>query len=514
MTLAVLFLLNLAAGFEVPQWGIFEQVIETTAAFADPFRDASLEVEFTRPDGSKLAFWGFYTGGNRWAFRCMPDRLGEWRWEARFSDGSLRQGTFTCVESDLPGLISRYEPNPIWFGFRNGRAVLLRSLHVGDCFFADAPNALDPTKVWNDSLRTRFLDWAQQQGYNMLSIGSFFLNRREKDRGLGWNTPRLWDSQRQQPIPAEYERLEAVLNDLSARKIVVYPFAGFFGKRGEWPADSTARLLYLKYTLARLAPYWNLLFLVAGPEPLHPETGDAYQNAMAEADIKTWGGLIARLDPYRHLLSVHNRTEASDEGDPFKEESWYTYSTIQGPKTLDRRLLAQKTLMNHHPQKPYYAQETLWAGNIWHPDYGLEDLRKNAIVLNLCAATINFADNAGTSSTGFSGLPRLEDRVQEKHDILKRVWDFIASLPFYDMKPAPERVSDGFCLAKGDSLLLIYLDRPMTTRLLGARGRYRLEWIDGRDTSRRIDAGTIDATVPLVPPADGDDWFARLVKIE
>lgn len=499
---------------QIPRWAFFEDTLENEVSYQNPFHDVSLEVSFIKPDGGSGKIWGFYCGDHQWRFRILTDQVGEWRWHAHFSDGSRADsGTFTCIPSEIPGMISAYQANPIWFGYRHGEAVLLRSLHVGDCFFADRPNTLEPEKIWSDTLRAEFLDWAQHQGYNMLSIAGHLLNRREKGRGLGWNTPRLWNSETQCPIPQEYDRLEKTLNDLAARKMIVYPFAGIFGKSAEWPADSTLRIIYLKYTLARLSPYWNLLFLVAGPEPLHSETGNAYQNVMARDDINHWGELIARLDPFHHLLSVHNRTETSDEGDPFKAQPWYSFSTIQGPKTLDRKVLAEKTLMNLHPAKPYYAQETLWAGNVWHPDYGLEDLRKNAIVLNMCAASINFADNAGTSSTGFSGHPLLANRVQIKHDIMKRVWDFFESLPFYDLSPAPQWVDDGFCLAKRDSLLLVYLENGGETRLLNLSGNYQLEWINARNTDDRFDGGVVDAKRPLVAPSVGEDWFAWLARV-
>ena len=86
--------------------------------------------------------------------------------------------------SDLPGPLGACaRPIPIWFGYRSGAPVHVRSLHVADRFFAgNTPGAM----------RTAFLDWAQAQGYNTLSIGSHYLNRNEPGRGQGWDTPRLW----------------------------------------------------------------------------------------------------------------------------------------------------------------------------------------------------------------------------------------------------------------------------------------------------------------------------------
>ncbi|MCH9022110.1 MAG: DUF5060 domain-containing protein, partial [Planctomycetes bacterium] len=121
----------------VGQWDRFEAAIENTRAYGNPYRDVTLEVTYTRPGGSTVNFWGFYDGGETWRIRFMPDQLGTWRYEARFSDGaSGALGEFTCVPSDLPGLIGRDPANPIWFGYSSGRHELIRSLHVGDRFFA------------------------------------------------------------------------------------------------------------------------------------------------------------------------------------------------------------------------------------------------------------------------------------------------------------------------------------------------------------------------------------------
>src|SRR5688500_2204300 len=129
----------------------------------------------------------------------------------------------------LPGPLGKDRSNPIWFGFRDGRQLLVRSFHVGDRFFA--ANWDDPVREDGEK-RTAFLDWAQRHGYNMLSIASHYLNREVEGRGQGWDTPDLW------PLDAaEYRKAEGVLDDLARRQILVYPFAGFFGRDSDFPRD-------------------------------------------------------------------------------------------------------------------------------------------------------------------------------------------------------------------------------------------------------------------------------------
>lgn len=486
----------------VGQWDMFEASIPTTQSYDNPYTDVALNVTLTRPNGQTVDFWGFYDGKTQWKFRWMPDTVGTWQYEARFSDGTPgQQGSFRCVASDIPGMISQDEANPQWFGFRGGKHTLVRSFHVGDRFFADTSNTITG-EPWSPTRRRAFLDWTQRQGYNMLSVASHYLNRNVERRGQGWPTPDLWDADQQRPNPAAYARMEAVLNDLKARRIMVYPFAGFFGKESDFPHDPEAQLQYVKYTLARLAPYWNLLLLVGGPEPLYRKNPH-----LTRAEVNRLGKMIDSLDVFNHLLSVHSPTG----DDPFRDETWTSYGILQGPKTVDRQELYEGLLRNHHPEKPLYAQETLWPGNTYgHPEYSEADIRKNAYVMMMAATAINFADMNGNSSSGFSGTIDLAQKVQAKHDVIKQVWDFFETIDFYRMTPAPSLVNRGYCLAEAGKQYLVYLENGEETSVRIPPGTYTVTWINAQDTHDRREQGITSGEQPLAPPDEGDDWLLWL----
>ncbi|MCX8038164.1 MAG: DUF5060 domain-containing protein [Candidatus Sumerlaeia bacterium] len=473
-------------------WDRFEWMLRNPRTYADPYRDVTLEATYTRPDGSTVRFWGFYDGDGFWKIRFMPDQAGTWKFEARFSDGAPgASGQFECIKSDLPGMVCVYSPNPRWFGFKGGDPVLVRSFHVGDRFFA---------ANWPDAERKTFLDWAQAQGYNMLSIASHYLNRNAEGRGRGWDTPALW------PLnPDEYARMETILDDLAARRILVFPFAGFFGQSSNYPRNPADQELYIRYTLARIGCYWNLLFNVAGPEP---NVGKVW---MADADVQRLGRLIRKLDVFRHPVSVHNQTG----DDPYRDSDWTDYGVLQGPKTTDRKRLSAGLLKNQHPAKPLYAQETLWSGNKNHPNYSDTDIRKNAYVINMCATSFCFADNGGgDSSAGFSGSMNPADRHPKHHDIVKAVWDFFASIPFHRMTPHPELVDNGWCLADPGRMVLVYLESPGTVNVKLSGGPYKVEWINAQNTKDRRAGGTTPDGKALKTPDGGDDWLLWLVRSE
>jgi hypothetical protein len=471
----------------VGQWGRLEVSLVNTRNYSDPYKDVQLKVVYTMPGGKEVSFWGFYDGGHTWRFRFMPQVTGLWRYRATFSDGAPGlKGEFSVTVSDIPGMLTVSKTNPVWFS--SGMSpVLIRGLHVGDRFFA---------ANWPDEKRAAFLDWAKKQGYNLLSIASHYLNRNSEGRGRGWETPRLW------PLNAtEFQKMELILNDLASRRIYVYPFAGFFGQSSNFPTDPVEQEQYVRYTLARIGSYWNILLNVAGPEPNLPGA----KGWMASSDVERLGRLIRKSDIFNHPLSVHNATG----DDPYRDSDWTTYGTLQGPKTLNRQELGTGLLKNHNPEKPLLAQETLWSGNKYHPLYSDNDLRKNAYVIQMSAATLVFGDFNGDSSSGFSGTMEFNDLQHQRHDIVKAVWDFFGSMPWYDMRPRQDLVSNGYCLASSGHKYLVYLENGGSVDVKIEGGTYTVTWINARDTSERGTGGTTISGSGLKAP-DDRDWLLWL----
>ena len=499
--------LLLASGCRKPAetglWQIFESSIENRKIYSNPFADVSLNVIYTRPDGSKIEFPGFYAGNSLWKIRLMPDQAGRWKYRAVFSDKSKRmRGSFMCNESDVPGMVTLYEDNPIWFGYTSGKPLLLRSFQVGDRFFADTSNFITG-EVWSDIHRSRFLNWLQANRYNMISAASHYLNRNSEGRGKGWNTPDLWDENAQLPVPAEYEKMEKVLNELAARKIIVFPFSGFLGRNADYPSDPVKRELYLTYTISRLASYWNVVFNTGGPEPTLP-----HSPYLSREEIIQTGMAIKELNKNNHLITVHTPTGDSE----FRDEPWLDFITLQGPKTTNRKELYEGLLRNHTKKKGLYAQETLWPGNKYHPAYTNSDIRKNTIVATMAAAMINFADMNGDSSSGFSGSLDTEKANDEIHKIYNNTLDFFESVDYYKMSPMNEIADNGYCLALPGKEYLVYLEEGGMVNLEVEQGEYKVTWVNASNPKEIIDGGLTTDGKGFTSPRHGVDWFLRLVK--
>jgi hypothetical protein len=141
-------------------------------------------------------------------------------------------------------------------------------------------------------------------------------------------------------------------------------------------------------------------------------------------------------------------------------------------------------------------------------------LRKDAYVLMMSAATINFADMGGSTSSGLSGTLDLSQRVQARHDIIKGVWDFFDRIPFWRMKPRQDLVDNGYCLAEPGRMYLVYLEQPGTVTVDVTEGSYRVKWINARRPADAREAGIIDGRRDLTSPQEEDDWLLSLTRVE
>lgn len=493
---------------EVEIYQLFELNIDNQNNYNDPFSDVELRIELINPEGEKLLHYGFYDGGQQWKIRYSPDKQGSWDYKAWFSDNSGElKGSFNCISSGKPGRVMKNQSNPFWLGKGGEEKTLFRSFHVGDRFFAE--NWDDPLNDSDGNLRTKFLDWVQNNKYNMLSIASHYTNRDQEGRGKGWDTPQLW------PLdPAEYRKMEVILDDLKKRDITVFPFAGFFGVSGIWPADQREQELYIKYTLARIGHYSNIILSVSGPEPLIHGNRKRLQGAMGFNEIIRLGKLIDSLDVHDHILTVHNETPATKYGDLFVDEPWYTLSTLQGPKTFDPDQLFAGLNSNHHRYKPAYAQETLWSRNKFHPQYTDDHIRKNTYTILFSGSILNFGDMNGDSSSGFSGTLDLNDCFQARHDLINKIYDWFQTIPFHQMTSRHDLVSGkggNFCLANEGKEYYIYMvSKGNVVLYLDFPYMFSSEWINAQNHEDKRPGPSVNQRHEFNSPADGDDWILHV----
>ena len=159
-----------------------------------------------------------------------------------------------------------------------------------------------------------------------------------------------WDFSRFNP--ACFQHLERRVLDLQklgieADLILFHPY-----DRGHWgfdrmPSDVDDR--YLRYVVARLAAYRNVWWSLANEWD--------FMERKRESDFVRFGELVAREDPYHHLLSIHNGSLLFNHTLPF-----ITHASIQNGAAVEDPGRAE--LYRDAYRKPVVYDEVKYEGDI------------------------------------------------------------------------------------------------------------------------------------------------------
>jgi len=477
----------------VPRYSLFEVAITDAREYTNPFADVTLRATLSAPSGRATAVEGFYDGHDAWRLRFMPDEVGRWRYEARFSDGSPgRSGGFTCTRGSLHGPLRVCRANPLWFEHADGSPFLLRACHLWSI------DALDETTL------EKTLDFLTAQGFNAV-VGPHLVSPRLPWPGNGEGKPDF------SKLNLEtWQNLDRVLRMMGQRGMVLIPFSVFGGTNGmpripTWKDQD----LFLRYWVARWGGFWNATF----------QPTSEWEEGYSEEEIQRIGGRLDELDGGRHLVSVHALRAGSEQ---VQRASWYGYHTVQD-KLTDWNAMEYTWLVDLHRQgpKPILAHECLWEGNFYQERAGIEvdNLRRAAWVIALCGGQINYADEIVEPGRWMRredwGLGRtFAERggavapLGQFYRHLKIVGDFTQALPFWRMTPQPELSSTGVCLAEAGRVYAAYAPEggEVELDLTGAKGRLRGRWFDPRGGERGQGFAVAGGERQSFQAPDGNDW--------
>lgn len=447
----------------VPRWGMLELTIPNARSYANPFADVTLEATFIAPSGRPVKAWGFYDGEKSWRLRFMPDEVGQWRYEAKFSDGSPgTTGSFQCVKGKIRGPLRVSQDNPLWFEHADGTPLYVRAFHLW------RPEALDEVTL------RRTLDFLKEQGFNTI-VGPHLIPR---DR-LPWATGADGKIDFSRFTLRVWRNLDRVLRALEKRGMVLIPFSVFGGTNG-MPKIPTEQVedLFLRYWVARWGGFWNATF----------QPTSEWEEGFSEAHILRIGARLRELDAGRHLISVHSLHASSRR---VQEAAWFNYHTVQDKLTDTNfaRYWSSTRLLHEQVRKPVLAHEHLWEGNRYQKDAGLDsdNLRRAAWVLALAGAAINYADEVAPprrhshEDQSYANLGAAMQPLGLTYPYLKILGAFMESLRWWKMKPANGVASSGFCLADPGKAYVVYLPEGGATALAPPAGTYRARWLNPRD---------------------------------
>ncbi len=293
---------------DIERWGIGEFTF-TGPQDGNPFLDVRLDVVFSC--GSRtLSVAGFYDGDGRYVLRFMPDVVGNWTYRTRSNRPELdgREGAFTCT----PATAGNHGPVRVagfyHFAYEDGTPY-----HpFGTTCYA--------WQHQGDELEEQTLRTLASAPFNKMRMCVF-----PKHYTFNTNEPEFhpfegsletgWDYTRFNPTFFRHlERRVADLQKLGieADLILFHPY----DRWGYAAMGAEADDRYLRYVVARLAPYRNVWWSFANEYDL--------MKAKSLADWERMAALVTDADPWQRLRSIHNCFGMYDHTRP-----WITHCSVQ-----------------------------------------------------------------------------------------------------------------------------------------------------------------------------------------
>jgi hypothetical protein len=543
-----------ASATPVGNYRVFEAEVINDGAYDNKFTDVELLVDYTTPSGRKIEFRGFYDGdgkgggdkstGNVWKMRFMPDEVGTWKYAWRWSDGTEGgEGTFESTAANAgKGIIKAYKDNPYWFAYNGTDPVWLKS------YYETGHGGIAQDFDWmTDNVFQPLID----HGYNHLQVNWLMSLCCYKQYYLDGPEPSTLDLDLYEAGKASStmnlnvwklkERRMAWLND---RDIGVHMFLGFDGSRNDGPRwedlSEYEKDFYVKYSVARLAPYanlagWNFVWEVPGDRESH-ELGLAR--------------LIAKYDVFDHLRTYEDEMPREHHYD----NDLYTFAAVENHKIAAplkelERYNYWRTPWTHYMAalvsyvgKPVYMSEgnALWR-RFWFERSGAtqDELRQSAWATTMGGASFNWNGHSSEYKLyahGHDGLPFDEEnefRLSERYvEILTRVMN--DEVEFYKLTPQSDQLTAHdpfrvFALVEEGRQYVVFSIKGEAFSLFLGEGEYKDNvWIDTKTGTRQAapdvtghgaleitsrgggNRGEWPQSVTFEPPSTDTDWVLIL----
>ncbi|MGM0110038.1 DUF5605 domain-containing protein [Enterococcus sp. DIV0187] len=256
-------------------------------------------------ENRKLKIPAFKSGPNIYKIHFMPDELGAWEYQIIW-EGRKLNGFFECIESDedVHGPVRADRLN---FSYVDGK----RFIPIGTTCYAWTSQT--------EELQEQTIKTLANSPFNKVRMcifpKSLVYNREdpelfpfEKNQNGNWNVEAInyhfWDN---------LEKRIAALTKLNieADLILFHPY----DRWGFAKLNQRESMKYLEYVIVRFSAYRNIWWSLANEyEMLYYKTWE---------DWDEYGEFIHRMDPYHHLISVHNILKV------YPKRHWLTHCSIQ-----------------------------------------------------------------------------------------------------------------------------------------------------------------------------------------
>lgn len=529
----------------VPQIGLyrtFERTIVNENDYSNKFSDVDLKCTYYSPSGDSTEFMGFFDGngtgggdlttGNIWKIRFLPNEVGEWKYRWEWSDTTTGgEGTFMCDSSNAgKGILRPYKDNPRWLAYNGTEPVWLKSYYESGHGSIAQPFDWITTNIYQPML---------DRGYNhlqvnwLLSLCCFEQIYNDGPAPSNQDLVLYEEGKASSTMRLDvWQMMEQNVEWLNERNIGLHMFLGFDGDRNgssSWEELSeTEKDFYVRYVVARLAPYAN----IAGWSFVWEVPGDRLTHELG------WARLVKKYDVFDHLRTYQDEKPVKNE---YKRPE-YNFAAIENhyivseERDIDRPYW--KEAWTHHeaclagyvPGKPVYMIEgnALWR-RYWsqRTNATRDDLRQAAWGCVTGGASFNWCGHAGEDALvafGPEGLPFYGDENEYASSAMQI--DLLADvmnneLKFYTMNPSDSLLSDHdnravWCLSESGEQYLVFSIKGSPFKLKLSAGEYTSnQWLNTiTGDTQGIPAITASGNeiVSFTPPDSNADWVLLLRK--
>jgi hypothetical protein len=524
----------------------FERSLENNNEYSNKFSDVELTCSYISPSGDTTDFFGFFDGdgsgggnlttGNTWKIRFIPTEVGQWKYIWEWSDTtSGGDDTFICDSAGAgKGILRAYEENPRWLAYNGSDPVWLKS------YYESGHGAIAQPFDWiTENVYQPMID----RGYNhfqvnwLLSLCCFHQYYTDGPARSTSNLTLYQNGKASSTMRLDvWHLMEQNVSWLNDRNIGLFMFLGFDGGRNGGPAwtslSASEKDFYVRYVLARLAPYanisWNYVWEVPGDR---------------EAEELGWARIVKQYDVFDHLRAYQDEQPKYNE---FHRPE-YNFAGVENHRiNSDNRepqywsapwTHHEACLMGYVPGKPVFMVEgnalwrRYWAAKI-KKETGryptLAEFRQSAWACATAAASFTWCGHHGEGSLkafGADGLPFYGDvnpysTSAMEVDIMADVMN--TELRFYSMTPSDSLLSGHntrkvWCLSEPGSQYLVFSAEGSPFELRLSAGQYNSNrWINTK-TGAGVSIDNITATdneiISFSPPNTDTDWIL-LIRTE
>ncbi len=331
----------------VERWGVYEIKLKGPKE-GNPFIDVKLSAQFKLKE-KEVIVEGFYDGDGVYIIRFMPEDEGEWNYVTECNVDSLNgiKGNMMCTKQK---------------GDNHGPVRVHNQFHFS---YADGTNYFPfgtTSYAWTHQtkeLEEETLNTLKSTKFNKLRMCVFpksYANNSNEPTLYPFEgtAPNSWDFTRFNPQFFQHleKRLLSLLDmGIEADLILFHPY-----DKGHWGFDRMDQKTderYLHYIIARLGAFRNIWWSMANE-----------YDYMEEKSKEDWDRnieIVAKTDPYHHLLSIHQGDVLYDHWNPYLTHASIQLGSLRG---IVNAGLGRFKLLRDAYHKPVIYDEVGYEGNL------------------------------------------------------------------------------------------------------------------------------------------------------